>query len=303
MEYPTNQEIAEVLESVADLLEAQDANPYKVQAYRRAVRTIRDADLNLAEIATSEDWKKLDDLPNIGESIAGSIREFASTRRLGLLERLKRQVSPVDLFTTVPGVGKELARRIHDELGIDTLEDLELAAHDYSLEKVPGLGERRVKAIRESLAGMLDRSTRRRAKRIRHIQQQQSVDSQPESLTVPAVSLLLKVDEKYRTMAETRKLRTIAPRRFNPDKKSWLPIMHEETDGWRFTAMYSNTARAHTLERTHDWVVIHYERNGYENRCTVVTERQGSLRGRRVIRGREGECREFYTQSNPVLSS
>jgi hypothetical protein len=300
MKDPTNEEIAEVLENVADLLEAQDANPYRIRAYRRAVRTILDTDLNLAEIAASKDWKKLDDLPNIGESIASSIREYVHTSRLGLLERLEGQVSPEDLFTTVPGVGEELAKRIHSELHIDTLEGLELAAHDGRLDRVPGLGERRVRAIREALGSMLSRSTRRRARRLRHLKKQQEADGRSHLPTDPLVSLLLEVDEEYRRKAEAGKLRTIVPRRFNPENKSWLPILHVEKNGWFFTVMYSNTARAHSLGRTHDWVVIYYEQNGHESQCTVVTERQGKLSGRRVVRGREEECREFYDQSNSV---
>jgi hypothetical protein len=56
------------------------------------------------------------------------------------------------------------------------------------------------------------------------------------------------------------------------------------------TALFSNTARAHALGRTHDWVVLFYERNGDEGQCTVVTETRGPLAGRRVVRGRESEC-------------
>jgi hypothetical protein len=294
MKHPTNEEIADVLEHAADLLEAQDANPYRIRAYRRAVRTIRETDFDLAGIAASPDWRKLDELPNIGESIAGSIREFVHTRRLGFLERLEGQVSPEDLFTTVPGVGEELAKRIHSKLQIDTLEELELAAHDGRLEQVPGMGRRRVKAIREALASMLSRSTRRRARRLRHLRQERSADGRPAEPAVPGIGLLLAVDEEYRDKAGAGKLRFIAPRRFNPEKKAWLPILHTEKKGWSFTAMYSNTARAHSLGRTQDWVVIYFERNGDESQCTAVTERRGNLDGRRVIRGREGECRDFY---------
>ena len=58
--------------------------------------------------------------------------------------------------------------------------------------------------------------------------------------------------------------------------------------------MYSNTARAHELGKTDDWVVIYYEQDGEEDQCTVVTETRGPLAGRRVVRGREQECREYY---------
>jgi hypothetical protein len=63
--------------------------------------------------------------------------------------------------------------------------------------------------------------------------------------------------------------------------------------------MYSNSALAHELGMTGDWVIIYYERDGQEDQCTVVTERRGRLAGKRVIRGREPECLAFY--ENKVL--
>jgi putative hydrolase len=102
------------------------------------------------------------------------------------------------------------------------------------------------------------------------------------------------VDREYRERAEAGVLKTITPRRFNPEGLAWLPIMHTERQGWDFTAMYSNTARAHELDRTRDWVVIYYQRDGEEEQCTIVTEYQGALRGERVVRGRERECEALY---------
>jgi hypothetical protein len=78
-----------------------------------------------------------------------------------------------------------------------------------------------------------------------------------------------------------------------------LPLWHADREGWNFTVLYSNTAMAHRRGKTRDWVVIFYERDGLEEQCTVVTEtRGGLLQGRRVIRGREAECKEFYLQED-----
>lgn len=86
-------------------------------------------------------------------------------------------------------------------------------------------------------------------------------------------------------------LPTIAPRRFNPERRAWLPILHTERDGWHFTALFSNTALAHELGRTGDWVIIyHYDGELEEGQHTVVTETRGPLEGKRVVRGREAEC-------------
>jgi hypothetical protein len=70
--------------------------------------------------------------------------------------------------------------------------------------------------------------------------------------------------------------------------------MHVEREGWDLTVIYSNTARAHALDKTHDWVVIYYDREGVEGQATVVTETSGRLKGKRVVRGREAECAHYY---------
>ena len=111
----------------------------------------------------------------------------------------------------------------------------------------------------------------------------------------PEIALLLEVDRDYRDTAEAGKLPTIAPRRLNPEGKSWLPVLHAHHGGWHFTALYSNTAQAHRLGKVRDWVVIYfYDHDHAEGQHTVVTETRGPLAGRRVVRGREPECKEHY---------
>jgi hypothetical protein len=285
-----NGDIADALDRVSDLLEAQDANPFRVRAYRAGARTARHSSRPLTEILECEGLSGLEKLPAIGSSIAALISELVHTGRLGLLDRLEGQVSPEDLFSTVPGIGDELADRIHRELGIETLEELELAAHDGRLERVAGFGERRVRGVRDALAGILARAARRRGRRLHWLASRAEERGAIEHAEQPRIATLLAVDTEYRRRAEAGELRTIAPRRFNPERRSWLPILHGERDGWSFSALYSNTARAHELGATRDWVVIYYERDGAEGQCTVVTERTGPLRGRRVVRGRESEC-------------
>ncbi len=110
------------------------------------------------------------------------------------------------------------------------------------------------------------------------------------------IGLLLALDARYRALGISGQLRRIAPRRFNPEHRAWLPLMHIEIRGWQVRVMYSNTERAHQLARVSDWVIIVAERDGQTARATVVTERYGVLRGRRVIRGREQACRDYYRQ-------
>jgi hypothetical protein len=77
-----------------------------------------------------------------------------------------------------------------------------------------------------------------------------------------------------------------------PDQReAWLPVLHTERADWHFSALFSNTARAHELGRTRDWVVIYFSQDsGPEGQRTVVTETRGPLAGHRVVRGREAEC-------------
>jgi hypothetical protein len=82
----------------------------------------------------------------------------------------------------------------------------------------------------------------------------------------------------------------IAPRRFNPRGKAWLPVLHTRRGAWHLTALFSHTALAHQLGRTREWVVIYFYHGDHrERQCTVVTETRGRHAGERVVRGREVE--------------
>jgi DNA polymerase (family 10) len=280
MTTPLNQQIAVKLAQAADLLEQQGANPFRVSAYRRASETVSRLARDLGELAQAEGSDGLIKLPGIGTGIAAAIQELLGTGGWVQLERLRGTLDPARLFRTVPGVGPKLAEQIHDSLHIDTLEGLEAAAYDGRLEGVPGMGTRRVTAIRNALAQLLGRT--RRA-------------SRPITGNEPDIATLLAVDREYREKAEQGTLPLIAPRRFNPDGRAWLPVLHTERGDWHFTLMYSNTARAHELKRTRDWVVVYfYDDRHEEGQCTVVTETRGALTGLRVVRGREAACREYY---------
>lgn len=286
----SNAEIAEALEQISSLLEVQGASTFRVKAYINGANTLRDLKTPVYEVLDSEGVKGLEALPGIGKSIASIISELFSTGRIALLERLEGQASPEELFETVPGIGEKTAHRIHETLGIETLEELELAAHDGTLEKVSGLGRRKIQGIRDALTVMLSRSSRRRARRLRWLER----EMKELKLLKPDVALLLEIDLDYREKAARGSLRKIAPKRFNPSGEKWLPIYHTDKNGWSFSAVFSNSPLAHKLGRIMDWVIIYYDKDGEEDQCTVVTEWQGRLRGKRVIRGRESECSEYY---------
>jgi hypothetical protein len=111
----------------------------------------------------------------------------------------------------------------------------------------------------------------------------------------PSIGVLLGVDAAYRRRAVAGELRMIAPRRFNPKGEAWLPVMHLDRGRWHFTALFSNTARAHQLGKSRDWVVLYFHTaNSPESQLTIVTETRGALKGRRVVRGREQDCASHY---------
>jgi DNA polymerase (family X) len=284
---PTNPEIATVLGDIADLLEVQQANVHKVRAYRAAARYVHDRPDSIAPLVMSGDVITLQALPYIGESIAAIIEEYVKTGKSQLLHRLQGEVAPEDLFEQVPGIGEELAERIIKTLHIKTLEELEQAAYDGRLAQVEGFGQRRIEGIQVSLAGMLGGYARRRV-------QQVLPKEEVNPLSRPSVDYILEVDDEYRQKAARNALEKIAPKRFNPTHDAWLPIYHTEKGDWFFTALFSNTARAHELGKTQNWVVIFFEYNGFEGQSTVVTETSGPLVGRRVVRGRVPECMRYY---------
>lgn len=269
-----------MLREMAQLLEAQHANPFRVSAYLRGADTIEGLSGPVSSLFDEKGPEGLDALPGIGAGLAGVIAEILITGSWTQLDRLRGHIDPAAVLQQVPGIGPDLAHQIHDTLHIDTLEALELACHQGRLDEVPGVGARRAQAICDSVGAILDR---RRAKHRRP----PPVPASEE----PPIELLLDIDREYREKAAEGRLPKIAPRRFNPKGEAWLPVMHANRGGWHFTAMYSNTARAHELHKTHDWVVIYfYDDQHAERQHTVVTETRGSLEGLRVVRGREADC-------------
>lgn len=278
-----NNEVAKCLEDVAELLEAQAANQFRVQAYRSAAEVIRKLERPACEILKQEGLAGLTRLPGIGVSLARSIEELAHTGQLALLERLRGEGETERLLETVPSIGPKFAHLIHEQLGIENLQELEIAAYDGRLSKLPGMGVKRIRAIRESLAGRF-----RRRPRI------PESAPQPQTSNLPPVAELLDVDDEYRRKAETSRLPRIAPRRFNPTGANWLPILHTHRGERHYTALFSNTARAHELGTVHDWVVIYRDDHYGDGQWTVITSGFGPLKGRRIVRGRERECADHY---------
>jgi DNA polymerase (family 10) len=273
-----NLKIARRLEEVAQLLSEQRANRFRVQAYLNAAETLKRLQPSVADVLEREGEQGLQNLPGIGKSLARSIATVVFTGQLPMLHRLRGESACETLLASVPGVGKILAARLHHDLGIDTLEQLEAAAHDGRLNQIAGLGAKKVAGIIDSLASRLGRVRR-------------APQGQPGE---PPLEEILDVDDEYRNKAASGDLPVIAPRRFNPNREAWLPILHTTRGERHYTALFSNTGRAHELGKTKDWVVLYYDGRDGERQCTVITSSRGLLAGRRIVRGREDECSRYY---------
>lgn len=291
-----NLKVARRFDEVASLLEEQAANPFRVRAYRRAAETLRRLERPVDEIFGKEGLAGLEAIPGIGESLARAIRDIVKTGRLPMLARLRGASDPEELLRTVPGIGRATADRLHHDLGIGTLEDLEQAAHDGRLALLAGFGPKRVAAIIDTLDSRLGRVRRgsRPPRGGAAPAGSGGTGGDAAESGAPPVGEILDVDREYREHADAGDLKRIAPRRFNPEGEAWLPILHAARGKRHYTALFSNTARAHELGKTGDWVVLYYDGPGGERQCTVITSDRGLLKGKRIVRGREEECALWY---------
>ncbi len=281
----TNGAIAEILQRIADALQAAEENPFRVGSYRKAAAAIGAKRKPLAPSVRTKGAQALNGIPGIGEKIAGVIEEFVKKGRVRMLEELEREIPPEKLFTRIPGITPGIAKRLKEELHLRTVEDLQRAAARGKLADIKGVGKERAESILTNI-GQIARP--RKGRRV------QPHSHQPGAGATLPVGVILDVDAEYRGKAAGGRLKMIAPKKLNPEGKKWLPILSTERDGWKFTVMYSNTARAHELGKTNDWVVVYFSKTGTEEQCTVVTEQRGPLKGKRVIRGREKECADYY---------
>ncbi len=133
-----NQELATVLREIADYLEIEEVE-YKPRAYRRAARSV--ASLS-EDIESVHERGALEEVEGVGESIAEKIAEYLETGSLEYYEELRADL-PIDIeaLTRVEGVGPKTARRLYQDLGVQTLEDLERAAREGRIAELEGFGE------------------------------------------------------------------------------------------------------------------------------------------------------------------
>ncbi len=271
-----NTEMARQFRTAAALLRAQHADHRRITAYERGAEQLDQLTESAASIYRRQGLTGLIALPTIGRTLASAIADVVEFGHWRWLERLEGDGDPERILASIPTVGPSLAHRLHAELHVDTLDELERAVYDGRLGRMRGVGDKRWHAIRDALL------VRRRAREVPT--DAVGVDDHAAHASAPTVDVLLSIDAEYRTKADLNQLQTIAPRRFNPTQAHWLPVLHTEREGRHFTAMFSNTARAHQLGHIDDWVIISAD-GADDMSWTVVTDPSAGPAVQRVVRG------------------
>ncbi|MFO8006559.1 MAG: DNA polymerase/3'-5' exonuclease PolX [Candidatus Brocadiia bacterium] len=136
-----NAQIAEVFEEIADLLELQEGNQFRIRSYRNAARTVRDLSRRLQDMVSEDE--DLTELPNIGESTAEKIAEILETGTCERLENLRREVpSGLTRLMRVPDLGPRKSMKLYQELGIEDLDGLREACEAGKVRELEGFGEK-----------------------------------------------------------------------------------------------------------------------------------------------------------------
>lgn len=149
----SNNDIAASLNRLADLLEIEGQNPFRIRAYRNAAQLLKGLQTQVVDMIAEN--QPLTDLPGIGKALALKISEIAHTGHLGALEREEKHVPP-DLrnLLAIPGLGPKRVHAIYEHLNIHTLTDLEKALDSGHLRQIRGFGERMENVIRDYLRSM-----------------------------------------------------------------------------------------------------------------------------------------------------
>ena len=146
----SNRDIAEKFIKLADLLELEDENPFRIRAYRNAARIIRSYPKNFHEMV--EAGEDLTQIHNIGDTLAKKITEIVQTGKISLLRRLEKEIPhDLEIMLKIPGLGPKRVRRLHEILHINTMHDLETALKKGEIERVKGFGPKLIRTITEGL--------------------------------------------------------------------------------------------------------------------------------------------------------
>lgn len=192
-----NSDVARSFNMIADLLEIQDENRFRVRAYRDAARTIQSLSTNVRDMV--EEGEDLTELSGIGEDLSAKIKEMVDTGRIETLEELKRQV-PVGLteLMRIEGLGPKKVKKLWDELDITTPEELEQAARSHMIQEVRGFGEKTEQKILDHLE-----QAHHEERRTKLMEAEQVAEPLTEYLETHASVQRVEVAGSYRRKKET----------------------------------------------------------------------------------------------------
>lgn len=146
-----NGEIADALDEIADLLDLQSANPFRIRAYRNGARTVRGLGVEISELISQ--GRDLSELPGIGKDLAVKLVTLAETGKVTLLDELRRAVPPIATeLLHLTGLGPKRVRALYEDLDIHSLEQLRRALLDGRVGELPGFGPKLVASLKESIA-------------------------------------------------------------------------------------------------------------------------------------------------------
>jgi len=145
-----NADIAAIFEEIADLLEIQNENPFRIRAYRNAARQVEGMGVALADLVAKDE--DLTELPGIGDDLAAKIQEIVTTGRCKALEKLRKQLpSSVTELLKVPGLGPKRVRTLYDQLNVKTARQLAKAAKTGKIRELEGFGAKTEQTILDAL--------------------------------------------------------------------------------------------------------------------------------------------------------
>lgn len=192
-----NTEIADIFDRLADLLDIEGENAYRVRAYRNAARVVRDHSQSMVHLL--EEGKDLSELPSIGEDLADKIKTIVETGTLPLLEEVEeRHPESLSELMKLPGLGPKRIKTLHHELEIDTPKDLEKAAKQGKLRELEGFGEKTEEKIKEAI-----KSRRDEERRVRLADAQEIAESLLEYLKETKGVKDIEIAGSYRRRKET----------------------------------------------------------------------------------------------------
>jgi DNA polymerase (family 10) len=154
-----NADIAAIFDEIADLLEIEGANPFRVRAYRNAARTIQTLGPSLKSLL--DKGEDLTRIPGIGQDLAAKIKEIIDTGECGALKELHQRVpAALAALLKIPGLGPKRVRALHEALGVNTAAQLQRAVRDGRIRDLPGFGEKTERHILEALEAHMEKKRR-----------------------------------------------------------------------------------------------------------------------------------------------